>query len=53
MEDSNKNNSINNEESGDKTKIVKTQKRDNAIKSTKLTNNETSVKRLCCVMQWN
>ncbi|MDG2855713.1 serine/threonine protein kinase, partial [Vibrio parahaemolyticus] len=44
MEDSNKNNSINNEESGDKTKIVKTQKRDNAIKSTKLTNNETSVK---------
>ncbi|MCG9623241.1 serine/threonine protein kinase, partial [Vibrio diabolicus] len=43
MEDSNKNNSINNKDSGDKTKIVKTQKRDNAIQSNKVASNEGSV----------
>ncbi|HHF3123905.1 TPA: serine/threonine-protein kinase [Vibrio diabolicus] len=43
MEDSNKNNSINNKDNGDKTKIVKTQKRDNAIQSNKVASNEGSV----------
>ncbi|TOC19593.1 serine/threonine protein kinase, partial [Vibrio parahaemolyticus] len=42
MEEKNKDKSINNSESGDKTKIVKPQKRENAIKPTGNVNNPNS-----------
>ncbi|WP_180760777.1 hypothetical protein, partial [Vibrio parahaemolyticus] len=46
MEEKNKDKSINSSDSGDKTKIVKTQKRENAIKPAKNVNKQDSAENI-------